>query len=94
MSKPASTAVMAQLHAVLAQVMLDILKNGVIVGVDPEGGELRRNANAAEMGVVVTFLKNNSITSDIEQDEALREMNDMLRNKAKQHGLTMPDTLQ
>lgn len=90
MSKAASTAIMAELHAALAEAMLDVIKNGVVVAIAENGEETRRKASAAEWGAITTFLKNNSITADLEEDDALRELNAHLRKVGKTKGFHIP----
>lgn len=90
MSKAASTAILAELHSALAAAMLDVIKNGVILSVDDEGNEVRRKASAAEWGAIISFLKNNSITADMEEDDELRELNAHLRRVGKSKGFHIP----
>lgn len=91
----ASSALLGELHAVVAEKLIDIIKNGVTIEKeDAEGNTLTatRPATASELTAAITFLKNNSITSNIDEDEALSEMRDLLRNAAKARSTpVMPD---
>lgn len=93
----ASNELLGQLHAVVAEKLIDIIKNGVPVEkVDKEGEvtTVNRAATAAELTAAITFLKNNSITSSIEEDEALADMHKLLKDVqrgGRRPELEMPD---
>lgn len=89
----ASDATLKALHAVLASELLDMVKNGVPV-FDKEGNEAgTRKPTAAELAVVVTFLKNNDITADLTDSDATRELREALEARRKKAKPVMPDFL-
>lgn len=89
----ASEAVLKELHAQLAQELLDIVRNGVPV-FDKEGNEVgNRKATAAELSVAVAFLKANEITADLNDSDATRELRDALEARRKKKRIAMPDFL-
>jgi 20S proteasome alpha/beta subunit len=91
----ASSALLGQLHAVVAEKLIQIIRDGVTVEKqDAEGNiiEATRPATASELTAAITFLKNNAITSNIDEDEALSEMRELLKNAAKVRSTpVMPD---
>lgn len=93
----ASSALLGELHAVVAEKLIDIIRNGVSVDKEDSEGNVTtatRPATASELTAAITFLKNNSITSSIDEDEALSEMKKLLTaasNRSKAPGVSMPD---
>ena len=89
----ASENVLKELHAQLAQELLDIVRNGVPV-FDKEGKEVgTRKATAAELSVAVAFLKNNEITADLNDSDATRELREALEARRRKKKAVMPDFL-
>ena len=89
----ASENILKELHAQLAQELLDIVRNGVPV-FDKEGNESgTRKATAAELSVAVAFLKNNEITADLNDSDATRELREALEARRKKKAPVMPDFL-
>ena len=89
----ASDTLLKELHAQLAQELLDIVRNGVPV-FDKEGNESgTRKATAAELSVAVAFLKNNEITADLNDSDATRELREALEARRKKKAPVMPDFL-
>lgn len=89
----ASENILKELHAQLAQELLDIVRNGVPV-FDKEGKEIgTRKATAAELSVAVAFLKNNEITADLNDSDATRELREALEARRKKKAPVMPDFL-
>lgn len=89
----ASDTTLKELHAVLAEQLLDMIRNGVPV-FDKEGNEAgTRKATAAELAVAVTFLKNNEITADLNDSDATRELREALEARRKKAKPVMPDFL-
>lgn len=78
MSKPASAAIMARLHAKLAEYLTDILSEAI----DDEDG---LPLDAASMGVIRGFLKDNDITSDPAERDDLDDLRRRL-SKSSQSG--------
>lgn len=75
------------IHKALAEQFLDILTNGIPVEkADVEGNVTTtiRKPTAAEYAVVVTFLKANSITADVEENDALAMLKKKMEEKRKQ----------
>ena len=75
------------IHKALAEQFLDILTNGIPVEqADGEGNVTTtiRKPTAAEYAVVVTFLKANSITADVEENDALAMLKKKMEEKRKQ----------
>lgn len=94
----ASNDTMQMLHEALAGQLLDMIKNGVPVDAkgddDGEVEQKFRRPTAAELGVAVSFLKNNSVTMSIEEDGALKELQEALaKRKNRTDKPTMPDPL-
>ena len=72
---------------------LDLLNNGVPV-FDKEGNESgTRKATAAELAVVVTFLKNNDITANLDDSDATKALREALEARRKRAKPVMPDFL-
>lgn len=89
----ASDATLKALHSVLAEQLLDLLNNGVPV-FDKEGNESgTRKATAAELAVVVTFLKNNDITANLDDSDATKALREALEARRKRAKPVMPDFL-
>ena len=89
----ASDATLKELHSVLATQLLDMLNNGVPV-FDKEGNESgTRKATAAELAVVVTFLKNNDITANLDDSDATKTLREALEARRKRAKPVMPDFL-
>lgn len=89
----ASENILKELHAQLAQELLDIVRNGVPV-FDKEGNEAgTRKATAAELSVAVAFLKNNEITADLNDSDATRELREALEARRRKKKAVMPDFL-
>lgn len=89
----ASDATLKALHSVLAEQLLDLLNNGVPV-FDKEGNESgTRKATAAELAVVVTFLKNNDITANLDDSDATKGLREALEARRKKAKPVMPDFL-
>ena len=89
----ASDAILKSLHEALAAELLDLIKNGVPV-FDKEGNEAgTRKATAAEMAVAVTFLKNNDITADLDDNDATKALREALEARRKKAKPVMPDFL-
>ena len=89
----ASEEVLKQLHAELANQLLDMIRNGVPV-FDKEGEEVgTRKATAAELGAAISFLKNNSITADLDDSDATRELREALEKRRSKLKPVMPDFL-
>lgn len=79
----AKMSTMSQLHSALAAMLLKMLEEGVPVGTDDAGEVIFRAPTAAELGVVVTFLKSNNITASVSDNDALKELQDKLMGKRK-----------
>lgn len=89
----ASENILKELHAQLAQELLDIVRNGVPI-FDKEGNEVgTRKATAAELSVAVAFLKNNEITADLNDSDATRELREALEARRRRKKAVMPDFL-
>ena len=89
----ASDATLKALHAVLAEQLLDMIQNGVLV-FDKEGNESgTRKATAAELAVAVTFLKNNDITANLDDSDATKALREALEARRKKAKPVMPDFL-
>lgn len=69
------------MHSALASLLVKMLEEGVPV--ETEEGITYRHPTAAELGVAVAFLKNNSITADIEDNDELTQLAERLRAKSK-----------
>lgn len=89
----ASESILKELHAQLAQELLDIVRNGVPV-LDKEGNESgTRKATAAELSVAVAFLKNNEITANLDDSDATKALREALEARRKRAKPVMPDFL-
>ena len=89
----ASEEVLKQLHAELANQLLDMIRNGVPV-LDKEGEEVgTRKATAAELAVAVTFLKNNEITANLDDTDATKALREALEARRRKAKPVMPDFL-
>lgn len=89
----ASDAILKELHEAVAQELLAIVRNGVPV-YDKEGEEVgTRKATAAELGAAISFLKNNSITADLDDSDATRELREALEKRRSKLKPVMPDFL-
>ena len=89
----ASDATLKELHAVLAEQLLDIVRNGVPL-FDKEGTEIgTRKATAAELSVAVAFLKANDITANLDDSDATKALREALEARRKKAKPVMPDFL-
>ena len=89
----ASDATLKALHAVLAEQLLDMIQNGVPV-FDKQGNETgTRKATAAELAVVVTFLRNNEITANLDDSDATKALREALEARRKKAKPVIPDFL-
>lgn len=84
----ASNDIMQELHSALASQLLDMIRDGITVE-GKEGGTTMRRPTAAELGVAVSFLKNNSVTMSVEEDDALKELQAALSKRKSKP--VMPD---
>lgn len=83
------------IHEVLAKEFLGLLTNGIPVETaDKEGNvtNTTRKPSAAEYAVIVSFLKANNVTADIEENDALAMLKKKMEEKRKQRP-TLPDML-
>lgn len=79
------------IHAALATTFLNALEDGVrVVNIDKEGNEAEhyRPLTAAELSVIVAFLKNNNVTSSVEDNDELAALAAKLRGEAKTKKIT------
>lgn len=79
------------IHSALATTFLAALEDGVrVVNIDKEGNETEhyRPLTAAELSVIVAFLKNNNITSSVEDNDELAALASKLRGDAKSKKIT------
>ena len=79
------------IHAALATTFLAALEYGVrVVNIDKEGNETEhfRSLNAAELSVIVAFLKANNVTSSVEDNDELAALAAKLRGDAKTKKIT------
>lgn len=77
---------MGLIHKLTAEKFLTMIENGVAVEeTDKEGNvtERTRPLSAAEWGVITTFLKANNITASVNDNDALKALQDKLGNKRK-----------
>ena len=89
----ASDTTLKELHAVLAEQLLDMIRNGVPV-FDKEGNEAgTRKATAAELAVAVSFLKHNEITANLDDTDATKALREALEARRKKAKPVMPDFL-
>lgn len=91
--KPASTSVLGELHSLVASVLTKQLKlaDGALSGeLSAEQIEALTGAlgeTKVSIGAAIAFLKNNSITASVEDNDDLRELKDELartRTRGKQ----------
>lgn len=94
MKKPANSETMNSLHEAVAQALTGLLKGRPIVTteIDPETGDPTDKVeyappSAAELNVIVKFLKDNNITATPEQSSAVAGLEAAL---AKRKGARVP----
>jgi hypothetical protein len=80
MSK-ASEEALADLHGAVALGLTEVISKGQLVAVKEDGEELRASAPAAYFMAAITMLKNNSVTVDPSDNEALSELHSQLSKK-------------
>jgi hypothetical protein len=96
MSK-ASEDKLGELHGAVAQVLKEVVTHQeAAVEYDAEGnaectGEMQYTASPAMMATAVKFLKDNSITCDVSQDENMNTLRDALAKKQKRSRLDAKD---
>lgn len=80
----ASSETLGELHTILAQQLLELLRTGVPV-FNKDGEETgTRKANAAELGVIVAFLSKNDIKASVADNEDMKALKEALdRRKAQ-----------
>ena len=77
------------LHGTVARVLRSQLEETVsITGEDGEESEVMI-APPAVLAAAIKFLKDNDITTSIEDDENMSELEDMLKEKRKKRGLRL-----
>lgn len=82
----ASETALKTLHRKLAEVLTEIVEGGeTVVGIDEDGEPIKekRRASAGELAVAAKFLKDNSIFSAPEQDDATAALRDKLKNRGR-----------
>lgn len=95
MSK-ATESKLAALHGAVADVLTSQITQKVEdVKFDADGneiptGEMVYTASPATIAAAIKFLKDNSITADVEQNENLNSLRDALANKQKRSRLGNP----
>lgn len=88
MSK-ATESKLSELHDVVATVLIDAVQaREAVTEFDEEGmevntGETKSACSPAMMAAAIKFLKDNSITCDIDTNENMSSLKDMLANKQK-----------
>ena len=85
---------MGLIHKLTAEKFLDMIENGVTVEETDKEGEVterRRPLSAAEWGVITGFLKNNNITASVNDNDALKALQDRLDGKRKTIRPVLPD---
>lgn len=91
----ANNDTLGEIHEVLAKEFLGLLTDGIPVeSTDKEGNvsTTHRKPSAAEYAVIVSFLKANNITADIEENDALAMLKRKMEDKRKLRP-TLPDML-
>ena len=76
----ASTKVLGDLHEAVASALSEQVKGYTVVEDDQEKVI---KPSPALLGAAITFLKNNNITADASDNEALRNLNDALKARQK-----------
>lgn len=74
------------IHKLTAEKFLHMIENGVeVTDTDKEGNATThyRALTAAEWGVITTFLKSNNITASVNDNDALKALQDKLTGKRK-----------
>lgn len=82
----ANSEILGEIHNALANEFLDLLTNGIPVDKTDAAGNvvtMNRKPTAAEYSVIVAFLKANSITADIEENDALTMLKKKMEEKRK-----------
>ena len=77
----ASDKVLGNLHAAVANALTEQVAG--VTETDAEGNEKLVRASPALLGAAITFLKNNNITADVENNEELRQLSDALAARRK-----------
>lgn len=85
---PANNDLMGRLHQRLAEVMLQMLEPTVTPVYDPDDPEIIVDERVtypapAVLAAATTFLKNNNITSIVEDDPALSKLRDKLKSRGR-----------
>jgi len=82
----AKSSQLGLLHEAVAKVFVELATDGreVVVKGKEEDEVVRVPATAADLAVMVTFLKNNNITADADTNEALSGLKAQLAARAKQ----------
>lgn len=94
MTKKATETALNQLHAAVATVLTaQILKEEAVTTFDAEGnmvetGDTEYTASPATIAAAIKFLKDNSITCDIEVDKGMNSLQEALSRKQKHSRLT------
>jgi hypothetical protein len=73
----ASESQLNALHGALAEALTPIIRDGVVVGGEGDN-VVKITAPASYFAAAIALLKNNNITADPEQNEALRTLRDRL----------------
>jgi hypothetical protein len=80
---------LSELHGAVAKVLKRQIEEEITV-VDEDGVSQRLNtASPATLGVAIKFLKDNNITTSIEDDENLGELDELLKSKREKRKLRL-----
>ncbi len=89
MSKGTETQ-LSELHGIVAEVLRKQLEETVDITNEETGvTETVMTATPATLGVAIKFLKDNDITSSIEDDDNLQELDELLKKKREGRGLRL-----
>ena len=80
---------LADLHGAIARVLCSQVSETIMI-TDENGVESEvAVATPATLGVAIKFLKDNSITASIADDENMNELDEMLKRKREKRGLRL-----
>lgn len=85
----ATVDALGELHGVVAKVLTSQLRHTIT---NETSGEVIHTAPASTIAAAIAFLKNNNITADPSKNEALAELNNMLRRKHREGKTPLVDT--
>ena len=80
---------LSSLHGAIAKVLIDQITETIVIQEEDGAEKEIYTVTPATLGVAIKFLKDNDITTSIEDDDNLGELDDLLKKKREKRGLRL-----